>query len=65
MIYIHSVVAAFYIYAQRDEDAAKTRGWRHGITLLFIENHEIVFLNSCGNPALKAVQRVHFSERSK
>ena len=25
---MHAVVAAFRIYAQRDEDAAKKRGWR-------------------------------------
>ena len=25
---MHAVVAAFCINAQRDEDAAKTRGWR-------------------------------------
>ena len=27
MVYMHAVVAAFRIYAQRGEDAAKTRGW--------------------------------------
>ena len=25
---MHAVVAAFYIYAKRGEDAAKTSGWR-------------------------------------
>ena len=28
MIYMHADVAAFQIYAQRGEDAAKTRDWR-------------------------------------
>ena len=28
---MHAVVAAFCIYAQPDEDAAKTRGWRQCI----------------------------------
>ena len=28
MIYKHAVVAAFSIYAQRSEDAAKMGGWR-------------------------------------
>ena len=27
MVYMHAVFAAFYIYAHRDEDIAKTRGW--------------------------------------
>ena len=52
---MHAVFAAFHIYAQRGEDAAKMRGWRlciknsHGITSLIMENHGIVFLNFCGN----------------
>ena len=28
MVYMHAVVAAISIYAQRCEDAAKARGWR-------------------------------------
>ena len=28
MVYMHAVVAALRIYAQRGEDAAKMRGWR-------------------------------------
>ena len=28
MVYMHAVVAALSIYAQRGEDTAKTRGWR-------------------------------------
>ena len=28
MVYKHAVVAAFRIYAQRSEDAAKRGGWR-------------------------------------
>ena len=45
MIYKHAVVAAFHIYAQRGEDAAKRGGWRPAlkivmeITLLNMENH--------------------------
>ena len=41
MVYKHAVVAAFHIYAQRGEDAAKRGGWRHlivmEITLLIME----------------------------
>ena len=41
---MHAVVAAFHIYAQRGEDAAKTRGWRPcikvmEITSLIMETH--------------------------
>ena len=59
MVYMHAVVAAFRIYAQRGEDAAKTRGWKmafnsHGNYIVdhgkSWKNHGIVFLNSCGNP---------------
>ena len=56
MVYMHAVVAAFRIYAQCGEDAAKTRGWRPWIKLvmeitsMIMENHGIVFLNFCGNP---------------
>ena len=45
MVYRHAVVAAFRIYAQRGEVAAKRRGWslKHlivmKITLLMMENH--------------------------
>ena len=28
MVYKHAVVAAFHVYAQRGEDAAKRGGWR-------------------------------------
>ena len=54
LVYKHAVVAAFCIYAQRGEDAAKMEGWRpwnyivdHGKSW---KNHGIVFLNFCGNP---------------
>ena len=54
MVYKHAVVAAFRIYAQRGEDAAKRGGWRlcfrHGN---YIVDHDgIVFLNFCGNPVI-------------
>ena len=44
MVYKHAIVAAFCIYAQRGEDAAKREGWRPYIkkvmefTLLIMEN---------------------------
>ena len=59
MVYKHAVVAAFCIYAQHGEDAAKREvGGRalnsygnyivdHGKSW---KNHRIVFLNFCGNP---------------
>ena len=43
MVYKHTVVAAFHIYSQRGEDAAKRGGWRPfnliviEITLLIME----------------------------
>ena len=61
MVYMHAVVAAFRIYAQRGEDAAKGEvGGRafnsHGNYIVdqgkSWENHGIMFLNFCGNPAL-------------
>ena len=44
MVYKHAVVAAFRIYAQRGEVAAKRGGWSlcikvMEITLLIMENH--------------------------
>ena len=45
MVYKHAYVAAFHIYAQHGEDAAKRGGWRPvpkkvmEITLLIMENH--------------------------
>ena len=59
MVYKHAVVAAFRIYAQCGEDAAKRGGWRpalnsHGNNIVdhgeSWKNHGIVFLNFCGNP---------------
>ena len=58
MIYKHAVVAAFHIYAQRGEDAAKRPrgGWRLCIKKSWKlhcwawKNHGILFLNLCGNP---------------
>ena len=53
MVYKHAVVAAFRIYAQRSEDAAKRGGWRLCIINSDLgkswKNHGIVFLNFCGN----------------
>ena len=57
-LFKYITVAAFCIYAQCVEDAAKRVGWRpcisHGNALLIMENHGknhwIVFLNFCGNP---------------
>ena len=66
MIYMHAVVAAFRIYAQRGEDITKTSGWRlcikkswnyiidHGKSW---KNHGIVFLNFCGNPVFSISNR--------
>ena len=56
MVYKHAVVAAFRIYAQRGEDAAKRELEAMykivmEITLLIMENHGIVFLNFCCKPA--------------
>ena len=58
MVYKHAVVAAFHVYAQRGEDAAKRGGWRlcisHGNYIVdhgkSWKNHGIVILNFCGNP---------------
>ena len=68
-VYKDDVVAAFRIYAQRGEDAAKSGGWRlcalnshgnyisdHGKSW---KNHGIVFFNFCGNPA--SCHRSNFS----
>ena len=49
-LFKYITVAAFH-----SEDAAKRVGWKPcikvmEITLLIMENHEIVFLNFCGNP---------------
>ena len=62
MVYKHVVVAAFCIYAQRGEDAAKRGGWRlsafnsHGTYIVghgkSWKNHGIVFLNLCWNPVV-------------
>ena len=58
-VYKHAVVAAFPIYAQRGEDAAKREfGGRalnsHGNYIVdhgnSWKNHGVVFLNFCGNP---------------
>ena len=63
MVPKHAVVAAFHIYAQRDEDAAKRGGWRpsilnshrnyivdHGKSW---KNHGIVISYFCGNPEIE------------
>ena len=56
----YSTVAAFRIYAQLDEDAAKGEVGGHALNSHgnYIvdhgkswKNHGIVFLNFCGNPA--------------
>ena len=65
MFYKHAFVAAFHIYAQRGEDAAKTKGEvgghvlnSHGNHIVnhgkSWKNHGIVFLNFCGNPAISS-----------
>ena len=52
MVYMHAVVAAFHIYAQCGEDAAKTNKIVMEITLLIMENHgkimELCFRISVG-----------------
>ena len=57
MVYKHAVVAAFHIYAQHGEDAAKRGGWSpcsHGNYIVdhgkSWKNHGLVILNFCGNP---------------
>ena len=61
MVYKQAVVAAFRIYAQGGEDAAKTKGEvgghvlnSHGNNIVdhgkSWKNHGIMFLNFCGNP---------------
>ena len=61
MVYKHAVVAAFHIYAQRGEVAAKRGGWRlcilknsHGNYIVeqreSWKSHGIVVLDFCGNP---------------
>ena len=35
-VYKHAVVAAFHIYAQRGEDAAKRGGWRPCMEITFL-----------------------------
>ena len=59
MVYKHTVVAAFCIYAQRGEDAAKGEVGGHALNShenyivdhgISWKNHGIVFLNFCGNP---------------
>ena len=60
-MYTHAVVAAFPIYAQRDEDVAKGGALRpcisHGNYIAdhgkSWKNHGIVFLNFCGNPVIR------------
>ena len=65
MIYNHAVVAAFHIYAQRGEDAAKVGGggvvgghalFSHGNYIVdhgkSWKNHGVVFLNLCGTLTL-------------
>ena len=61
MVYKHAVVAAFGIYAQPGEDAAKREVGgcalnSHGNYIVdhgkSRKNHGIVFLNFCGNPVL-------------
>ena len=61
MVYKHAVVAAFCIYPQRGEFAAKRGGWSlsinsHGNYIVdhgkSWKNHGIVYSNICGNPDL-------------
>ena len=61
-VFKYIAVAAFCIYAQHGEDVAKRGGWMpciihtnsHGNYIVHHKkswkNHEIVFLNFCGNP---------------
>ena len=70
---MHAVVAAFHIYAQGGEDAAKTRGWRPcikvmNITSLIMEKSWNCVFDFCGNSgintiehniAFKAAERLH------
>ena len=62
----YAVVAAFCIYAQCGEDAAKRGGWRphiksHGNYIVdhgkSWKNQEIVFSNFCWNPQIRGQLR--------
>ena len=58
-LFKYITVAAFRIYAQRDEDTAERGGLRHSLNShgnyivdhgKLWKNHGIVFFNFCGNP---------------
>ena len=60
MFYKHAVVAAFRIYAQHGEDAAKGCALNsHGNYIVdhgkLSKNHGIVFLNFCGNSDINVI----------
>ena len=54
MVYKHAVVAAFLIYAQHCECAAKREGFASNSYGNYIVDHgklmKLCFLNFCGNP---------------
>ena len=74
-VYKHAVIAAFCIYAQHGEDAAKGGGCHalniHGNYIVdqgkSLKNHGSVFLNFCGNPVVlyKNVTKCSHSAASK
>ena len=72
MVYKHAVAAAFHIYAQPGEVAAKRGGWSLCIKKSWKlncsswKNHGIMFLNFCGNPVIKGLHYTyHFYTKYK
>ena len=55
MVFKYITVAAFHIYAERDEDASKKGGWRPCEITLFImeKSWNCFFFNFCGNPGVE------------
>ena len=71
-LFKYITVAAFHIYPERHEDAAKRGGRKEAmhlivmeIILLIMENYGIVFLNFCGNPAGYIAHENIFSKRKE
>ena len=56
-LFKYITVAAFHIYSEPREDAAKGEVGGHALNshgnyIMIMENHGIVFLNFCGNPVM-------------
>ena len=69
-LFKYIIVAAFCIYAQHGEDAAKREALNsHGNYIVYHEkswkNHGIVFLNFCGNQyGCDSIARLYFISRA-